>query len=63
MMRWWKRGARGGLQKEWGNSVINAVLLKVRPPNCISPGTTSLLSKSTRRKPPAGSKRHTGTQA
>jgi len=32
--------------------VVNDVLLKVRPPNCISQGTTSPLSKSTRTQPP-----------
>ena len=34
--------------KQWAIYVVNAVLLKVRPANCVSPGTTSPLSKSTR---------------
>ena len=26
--------------------VVNAVLSKVRPPNCMSPGTTSMLTRT-----------------
>ena len=47
------RGMVSGNLVSWypGILVVNVILLEVRPPNCITPGTTSPLSNSTRTQP------------